>query len=310
MKLRYNLLLLTLIVLAGCKEFNHPDQAKNEVNSKGIKIGRWIEFIDSANNVENEFSPEFKRYRLIEYDAGYPIGDVKEYHQNDSSLYCKYKVVVDAPNTLIKNNVEKAIDTIYYYDRSGFVSKKKITNKKFILVDTIYTEGEQSIETSYYLNLTINSRAKAMLDSIDQKFLDAKELSSLKSLSSFRMFDIDSFILRVDSIKSIDLGTGIKQTHPPHGSDSLITESIQGIRKLITISESNKSNPLYAEGNCSWCGKFIPHLKDAYVPTFGGLVSKVGSDLGQASYGLVYLASVLSQGEFFGFCSVKCAKGK
>ncbi len=69
---------LSLSAIAQREGFTNKAEAKN-VSIKGIKQGKWIEYMDVGSVITKDTSAPY--YRLIVYLDGKPYGVVREYHK-------------------------------------------------------------------------------------------------------------------------------------------------------------------------------------------------------------------------------------
>lgn len=71
-----------LIIFSSCKTaFDSPTQAKNEVNKKGYREGKWVEYYDSTGQIRDT-SINYDYYILSEWEDGIPSREFRQFNKN------------------------------------------------------------------------------------------------------------------------------------------------------------------------------------------------------------------------------------
>jgi len=216
------------------------NEIKNEFNDKKVKIGYWIEYRNQNNELKNE--PEGAvLFRVVNYENGFPKGEVTEYLPNDSSKYVSYKVSIDEPNTVYKFNKEKYIDTVFYYDKYG-----TCVEKNYYYYDSIGTKlkSEFNIETSEYETIKIITKPS-------DDFID--NLSKVRELEKyFTNSDKEIWAEMWDSNLSGEENTkNIFTTEYADGRKQSYEEKSQIFEKLISSAEANRYKTRFKGGTLS-----------------------------------------------------------
>lgn len=74
-----------LFLLISChSEFNSKSQATNEVNKKGFREGRWVDYFDNNYDVVTDTTRGYQYYSLSEYDNGMLEGNIRVFLKSGS----------------------------------------------------------------------------------------------------------------------------------------------------------------------------------------------------------------------------------
>lgn len=308
--------LLTILMLANsCQtEFNSIDQAKNEVNNKGLKNGRWVEYIIAFDQISGEVklsndtidNKNYVGYRLIEYEDGYPKGRIRAFVKSNEIKF-NYLVSLNEPARLDKFPDENYIDTLYF-------ENKNMKEKIFYYHDSTYIERD-SIDSSGKLlkkECLIYPKKtppviRQLLDEIDWKFA-----------IEHTPYNKDFSQLSESEIKSMSLESYTVITYFPEGRiDTTISKNMTlevvnnliGMKKIVSKAKAR----IYGKSkNCKCCGKRFYKRKgwrfdDGRAKQFTKLDGesekltqlfwkKTGANRLFGAYGSAYR-----------FCSMKCA---
>lgn len=177
MKKYFSVIALVSLLISCQKEFNSPEQANNEVTSKGLKDGRWVEYILGMDFLTGKLQlsndtidKKHIGYRLIEYDKGFPVGEVKDFRQSGAKGI--YKISINEPARLDNFPQEKYLDTIIFSDKNSktfFLYYKDSLYLEIRNYDTLSKKTLQKNISVYYKN--IPSERQKLIDEIDLEFL-------------------------------------------------------------------------------------------------------------------------------------------
>jgi len=79
--------IFSLAFILSCNtEFSSINQAKNEVNKKGLREGRWVDFLSVDNGVLPDTTLGYDFYFLTEFDNGKIVGDIHVYDKYHGKL--------------------------------------------------------------------------------------------------------------------------------------------------------------------------------------------------------------------------------
>lgn len=295
-----------LALLISCqKEFNFPEQAENEVTKKGLKDGRWVEYILSDRDIisgEIELSNDtidnknYIGYRLIEYEDGYPKGEIREFYKSDAK--CTYFATFNEPARLDKFPKENYIDTIYFENQN-------FKRKSFYYVDSLYLEnhflnsnGQLSKKNLTILYRKIPSERQKLLNEIDWKFIEKKmpnEFNEFNNLPKIALFYKNQIEITYFSEGKIDTTMS---------SLSSLDEYLLNIKNEISILKSKSFGKLK---NCKCCGK--SYYQKTGWQFYEGRAEKY-QNLGDSVEKLwaQTLGTVFGTMEsYYIYCSMKCA---
>lgn len=116
--------------------FTNKAEARN-VTIKGVKQGKWVEYLDVGSIITTDTSAPY--YRLVIYMDGKPYGIVREYHKG--GILASETPYVDAK----KNGVEK------WYYKSGVIEFEIPFRNNVIngIEKQYYEDGKINWETPY-----------------------------------------------------------------------------------------------------------------------------------------------------------------
>lgn len=200
-----------IFLFGGClKPFDTKEQAKNEVNKKGYRVGRWVDYLDSTG-VKTKDEVNYKSYILSEYKDGRPLGFFREFNSNDvliSNGSFKTEGILCDMNTLPQlyvgcrefyddNQNELKINGKEYYSPDGELEKEIFYKHNQNTTDSISIKyeyfGESKETDSALTNRSIKEIMFYKNDTLDYKltFDEKPWTEGLKKSEKFVEYVID-----------------------------------------------------------------------------------------------------------------------
>jgi hypothetical protein len=182
-----------IIALGSCNsDFNSIEQAKNEVNKQGYREGRWVDYLDSAENFVTDKSKGYSMYFLSEFKDGELVNNIKFYKSNGD--FFMEGIPYEGENIKIEKTLKNKIlfKKLLFYNSDGTIQSDKIYNsKRQVILEHKYASGKDSIssETSkdYYDNNTLKSLTTKLSSPKDSMFIhyEYREMSDYDRLKEF-----------------------------------------------------------------------------------------------------------------------------
>jgi hypothetical protein len=165
------LLLFTFLLIISCNsEFKDRSQAKNEVNKKGLRDGRWVDFFDDDNNKISD-TTNFTSYLLSEYEEGKPINAFKKYFKN-GLIKEEGRFLSDSITYGINSLPDKFLNNYINYSEDGRIQEIKLFNELGNILENQYNFKKDTLRLVYkYFPTKQNKFEKITLTSANK---DAK----------------------------------------------------------------------------------------------------------------------------------------
>lgn len=299
--------IFSAMLIVSCeKEFNTPQQAKNEVSKEGLKDGRWVEYIlaEEKGFVNDTLGDdEIVGYRLIDYKLGFPKSKVKEFYYNGAKKL--YNISLNEPARLDRFPIEKFLDTVLYESKNF----KKVL---FYNDDSVYIESQRfdSINGSIIekqirlLENEIPKERQEVIDKIQWKYLSSNEKEVFELLEKSDILRARYWnIIKYDAQDKIDT-----LTYEDYLSNKLQMEfkTDDFLRSLEELSVKQKNKKRGRTYRCKCCGK---SYNDKYGWVYrSGSVSQPANDiLYQMVKKKLQNAGFNGNGRQSSFCSKRCA---
>lgn len=142
------LILIPILILNSCNsEFKEKSQAKNEVNKKGLRDGRWVDFFDEDNNKIID-TMNYTSYLLSEYKEGKPINDFKKYFKN-GLIKEEGTFLSDSTSFGINEIPNNFINKYIIYSQDGKISESKSFNELGYILEHQYNFKEDTLRLIY-----------------------------------------------------------------------------------------------------------------------------------------------------------------
>ena len=148
-----NILIILVLLIIGCDSntpFTDIKQAKNEVNKKGFRDGKWVVFLDKNHEITLDTST-YEFYLLSTYDNGIPIGSFKKFYKG-GVIRADGKFLNDS-NKFDQHSIpQKFYGKIVKYDPNGKINQiTECNNRGDVVIQTIYINNDSIvIQNEYY----------------------------------------------------------------------------------------------------------------------------------------------------------------
>lgn len=235
---KFSLNCLIVLLLFSCQPaFTNKDQAKNEVNKKGFRDGRWVDFFDESENYVQD-STSYAFYVLSEYDEGRPINEFRVFNKKNILLmqgqFLADSITYDSKSLpkrytgLLKKYADGFLFEIQKYDEKGMLTNETnyVKNNKKKAVDSLsfnytYYPNSEDLKTIKYVGIDqetglVTLKPDSWANNDSQKIRDAfykiiiDKLSSVYDLTNpynNKIMDIifnRTYFFRLDQVKAYD----------------------------------------------------------------------------------------------------------
>lgn len=155
------LVLIPILILYSCSsEFKDKSQAKNEVNKKGLRDGRWVDFFDEDNNKIID-TTNYTSYLLSEYKEGKPINAFKIFFKNglikEEGTFLSDSLTFGI-NSLPNKFINKYID----YSQDGKILEIKSFNELGNIIEAQYNFKQDTLRLVYKYSLAKQNKFEAI----------------------------------------------------------------------------------------------------------------------------------------------------